>query len=153
MKNVKIKDLRQGVTLYYVMAFPLESKGGNATVQPYSIQSRAYLKPLSGKGILRSVLADALWFKETHPRAYRWWHDTKPNKPLVSTHSVRDSGIAVGKTNYNFHRMFHTQKQAQRYADRMNSGCLTHEERLHALEMIERDQMFAAFDTYWDDRY
>lgn len=136
MKNVKIKDFRQGVTMYYVMAFPLNSKmGGNAQVDQYSIQSKAYLKPLRGKGILRTVLADALWFRETHPTR---WKSFVTGKPMVLEHSVTDSGVAVGKTNYNFHRLFHTRKQAQRYADRMNAGRLTHEERQHAMAMEER---------------
>lgn len=148
MKNVKIKDFRQGVTLYYVMAFPLENKCGDAKVETYSIKSRAYLKPLTGKGFMRTILAGSLWFKESHPSSFY-----TGRKPFESVHSIQDSGVAVGKTNYNFYRMFHTRKQAQRYADRMNAGRLTHEERLHALEMIDRDRMFSAFDTYWDDRY
>lgn len=140
MKNVKIKDFRQGVTLYYVMAFPLESKGGDAKVETYNIKSRAYLKKQrkGGSDVISKFLAKTLWFKESHLSSWR-------AKPYVSEHSVTDSGVACGKTNYNFHRMFHTRKQAQRYADRMNAGRLTHEEREHAIEMIDRDARINSF--------
>jgi hypothetical protein len=143
MKNVKVKDFRQGKTLYYVMAFPLESKGGNARVEQYTIQSRAYLKPLSGEGIMRTILADALWYKTTEWRNH--WATGNPTL-YHNKHSCRDSGVAVGKQHYNFHRVFKTRNQAQRYADRMNSGCLTHEERQNATRLnFRRESMWSDY--------
>lgn len=143
MKNVKIKDFRQGKTLYYVMAFPLrERMGGHATVQVYNIESIAYKKP--GRC---SFYKTSLWFD-----TIEWSNNyfTKVPELRKSYQSITDCGVGVGKTNYNFHRVFNTRKQAQRYADRMNSGCLTHEERKHAECMNERDERWAEVDRLYD---
>lgn len=131
MKNVKVKDFRQGKTFYYVMAFPLDKQmGGHAKVDVYDIQSIAYKLP----GDRNSL---GLWYKTNEWRE-DWF--TKQPKLRSDKHSLRDSGVAAGKTNYNFHRIFKTRNQAQRYADRMNSGCLTAEERKHALRLnVRRD--------------
>lgn len=126
MKNVKLKDFRQGKTLYYVMAFPLDDRmGGHAKVDVYNIQSIAF--KLSGD--MHSL---GRWYNTTEWRDH--WATGKPTL-YHNKHSCRDSGVAVGKRHYNFHRVFKTQNQAQRYADRMNSGCLTAEERKNALRL------------------
>jgi|SRR5579872_2001528 len=145
MKTVKIKDFRQGKTFYSVMAFPLDDRmRGNAEVQVYNIESIAHKHPSRGPSdTISSFLRDTLWFNTSE-----WRKDYFTKVPTLrkSYHSITDSGVGVGKTNYNFHRVFNTRKQAQRYADRMNSGCLTHEERIHAEHLNDRRMMVSWYD-------
>lgn len=137
MKNVKVKDFRQGKTFYYVMAFPLDDKmGGRAEVQQMTIQCTAYFMP--GDSWMLGP-----WYKESHFRKSYW---SDKIEKVTNRHSVKDSGVEVGKNHYNFHRVFKTRKQAQRYADRMNSGCLTHEERQNAIRLnYRRESMWSDY--------
>lgn len=109
-RKVKVSDIRQGVTLYEVMAFP--HKSGDAWVKTFTVES------MPGLRNTKSLFADR-----------SEWLDNAPLMGMKtrSYFSLKDCNIIPNK--YNFHRVFHTLKAAQRYADRMKRGCLTADER------------------------
>lgn len=120
-RKVKVSDIRQGVTLYEVMAFP--HKDGGAWITPITVQSTPRVRNT------KSLFAD-----QTE------WLDNEPFEPKLcrSIFSLKDRNIIPN--SYNFHQVFHTLKAAQRYADRMKRGCLTADERKRVVR-LRRDHL------------
>lgn len=126
--RVKFKDLRQGVTVYLVHAFP-ESESG--WIKKHVLKG----KPHKNNNI-NTWQVDYL-----PPENSRYY----PNDPCKLHHfmladaNVRFSDVA--RKPYNFHAVFHTRKEAERYMERIARGCLTHAEQLRVEARQERQIM------------
>lgn len=113
MSKAKISDVRQGVTLYYVHAFPHKEISGHIT--QIFVTERPYH---NGTGIFSSGM-----FK---------CHDS--TETYICPFSLRDAGIIPNKSN--FHKTFTSRKSAERYLARMNRVCLTAAERVKYMRKI-----------------
>ena len=111
-RKVKVSDVRQGVTLYYVHAFP--HKGLPSRIDTFVVTKR----PESMFAVAKIFFDDELgtgWFTRLF--------------------SLRDAGIIPN--SYNFHKTFTSLKAAKLYAARMDRKCLTKQEREKVLRRQE----------------
>lgn len=108
MSKARISDVRQGVTLYYVHAFP--HKGMLSYIDTIVVTERPKKK---GGGLFSMC--------------NQYFDDELGCGVFVRPWSLRDSGIIPN--TYNFHKTFKTLKAAQRYAKRMDRKCLNAAER------------------------
>lgn len=108
-KKVKVSDVRQGVTLYYVHAFPY--KGPNLSY----IEAVRVTKPRYPT-ITGGTFAEGRFFMDD-------------GDSYVRPFSLRDAGIVPNR--YNFHNTFTSLKKAKQYAARMDRVCL------NAAEMVK----------------
>lgn len=113
-KRVKYGDLKAGVTVYKVYAFPNRANG-SAWVETYHVLGRPAAS-LTGKE------------KKNHFVPYTEFVFIG-SKRMEHKFSVSDTNVIPGY--YNWHRLFHTKAAAERYAHRMRTGCLTAHERKH----------------------
>lgn len=109
--RVKYEDLKAGVTVYKVYAFP--HRGGSAWVDTYHVLGR----PKAG------IVGKA---KKHHFVPYTEFNFFDG---IRTEHKFSISDANVIPNHYNFHQMFHTKKAAERYAQRIRTGCLTAAER------------------------
>lgn len=126
MSKAKISDVRQGVTLYYVRAFP--HKGVPSTINTLAVTKKPYKSKQSGGTFSEAVFH----FEDDFGKDFytRQW-------------SLSDGGIISNK--YNFHNTFTSMKAAKRYAARMDRVCLTAAERVKYTQKIEDVRAFADF--------
>ena len=130
MAKLKPKHIKQGTVLYHAFAFP-RSNGEPSVAwyetvkvleRPRPFTSRYHSKPLLGFKCIEGdygLRERAVWVES-----------------VMSAESLSDT----------FHRMFRTPRQAQRYVDRMERGCLTALERKR-LEKYEEQMRL----TDWHD--
>lgn len=123
-RKVKVSDVRQGVTLYGVHAFPHRGKN----------KSFITVMPISERPKNSEYMKDSLFSK--FRSEFRGLNDTVH----YSSFSLCDAGIVSNQ--YNFHKTFHTLKAAERYAARMDAVCLSKAERVRAANLSESDRMF-----------
>lgn len=109
MSKAKISDVRQGVTLYHVSAFPHKE-------MPSSIEAIFITKPAARTK--NGLFSEAKYF----------YDDELSCGSYTSMWSLRDAGIIPN--TYNFHKTFTSLKAAKRYAERMDRVCLTAAERV-----------------------
>lgn len=120
-KKVKVSDIRQGVTLYYVHAFP--HKGANRSyINAYHISKKPYLSKTTN-----SLFSECIEFFE----------DSNGRGSYTREFSLRDAGITPNR--YNFHNSFTSLKRAKQYAARMDRRCLNAAERLKLLHITRND--------------
>lgn len=126
MSKAKISDVRQGVTLYYVHAFP--HKGVPSSINTLVVTKKPFKSKHSGGTFSEAVFH----FEDDFGKDFytRQW-------------SLSDGGIIANK--YNFHKTFTSMKAAKRYAARMDRVCLTAAERKKFDKKIEDVRMFAGF--------
>lgn len=124
-KKVKVSDVRQGVTLYYVHAFP--HKGADRS---YIETVQVACKPFTSK-YTDSLFAMGNFIFEDDLSSY--------NRQF----SLRDAGIIPNP--YNFHKAFTNLNTAERYAKRMDRQCLTFAERAKAKRKNQEDYDMRAF--------
>lgn len=118
---LKISDVRQGVTLYFVSMFPeadTEFRRNNNRIERKIVTSRPVIVNLAGKPCYK--------FSTINERGYYSLSD------FASTWRI---GV---DNNYNFHRAFKKRRHAQAYMDRINSGCLSAAERKLLDRLIPR---------------
>ena len=126
-KKVKVSDVRQGVTLYNVHAFP--HKGRNKSyIDAYPVTKRPWKSEHSN-----GLFAEARMF----------FSDELSTGSYTRQFSLRDAGIVPN--SYNFHNTFSSLKKAQQYAARMNRQCLTAAERLKATRLNRNDREWRLF--------
>lgn len=122
-KKVKVSDVRQGVTLYYVHAFP--HKGPNMSyIDVLPVSKRPWVSELTGSLFAEAKVSDELG---SYTRMF----------------SLSDGGIIANR--YNFHNTFKSLKKAKQYAARMDRQCLTAAEGDKATRKIKDDYDFRAF--------
>lgn len=109
--RVKYKDIKAGMTVYKVYAFP--HRGASAWVEVYHVTGRP------GPIIVGKM-------KKHHFVPYYDFNSITGCR-VERTFSVNDTNVIPN--HYNFHRLFHTRKAAERYAQRIRTGCLTAAER------------------------
>lgn len=124
MSKAKISDVRQGVTLYYVHAFPHRGKN-RSYFQPYVVSK----SPVAVNGFKNSLFAEAKHF----------YDDDLSTGSYTQQFSLRDAGIIPNK--YNFHMTFTSLKKAKRYAARMDRVCLSAAERVKFNKLQHDDFM------------
>ena len=107
MSKAKISDVRQGVTLYYVHAFPHKEISGYITKMV--VTERPKRNEIGLFSVAKFQCADG-----SDSYSCPW--------------SLRDAGIIPNKAN--FHKTFTSRKAAQRYLNRMNRVCLNAAERV-----------------------
>lgn len=119
-KKVKVSDIRQGVTLYYVRAFP--HKGANQSyIQAYRVSTRPR-KSEHSNGLFSEGL---VFFEGDYGQG-----------SFTRKFSLKDAGIIPNR--YNFHNSFTSLKRAKRYAARLDQQCLNAAE-LQKLERIKEN--------------
>ncbi|MNE03049.1 hypothetical protein D3C80_955380 [compost metagenome] len=117
-RKVKVSDVRQGATLFYVRAWP--HKGLASSVEEIIVTKRPVMNSTGLFGEYKSFFSDDLgcgWFA----------------RPF----SLKDAGIIPNP--YNFHNTFSSRKAAERYAARMNRKCLTAAERIKFERKLSND--------------
>lgn len=110
--RVKYADIKAGMTVYKVYAFP--HRGASAWVEVYRVTGRP------GPSIVGKS-------KKHHFVPY-YDFNSLDGRRVERTFSVNDANVIPN--HYNFHRLFHTRKAAERYAQRIRTGCLTAAERI-----------------------
>lgn len=110
MSKAKISDVRQGVTLYYVHAFP--HKGMPSYINKVVVTKRP-VRRLSG-----ALFGEVL----------EYFDDDLGTGSYSRIFSLRNAGIIQNR--YNFHSTFTSLKAAKRYAERMDRVCLNAAERV-----------------------
>jgi hypothetical protein len=114
---MKLRDIKQGRTIYLVSAFPFDDEfnKNNANIRKLLIMSRPYQKELAGKMMWRF-------------RSKNCYGNI--NEEFCATWRI------AGDNTYNDHRAFFSLREANRFLNRMLSGCLTpHEqERTNAIK-------------------
>lgn len=124
MSKAKISDVRQGVTLYYVHAFP--HKGIQSYIDPIIVTERPKKKGSS-----------------TFSMCNQYFNDELGSGVFTRPWSLKDAGVIPN--TYNFHSTFTSLKAAKRYAERMNRVCLTAAERVKLDKKVLDDLIFADF--------
>jgi hypothetical protein len=124
MSKAKISDVRQGVTLYYVHAFP--HKGFPSYIDTIVVTERPKKKGNS-----------------TFSMCNQYFNDELGSGVFTRPWSLKDAGIIPN--SYNFHSTFTSLKSAKRYAERMNRVCLTAPERVKYRHKILNDLVFNDF--------
>lgn len=109
--RVKYGELKAGVTVYKVYAFP--HRDASAWIEVYRVTGRP------GPSIVGKS-------KKSHFVPYYDFNSFTGCR-VDRSFSVGDANVIPNK--YNFHRLFHTRKSAARYAQRIRTGCLTAAER------------------------
>lgn len=109
MSKARISDVRQGVTLYYVHAFP--HKVLKSRITPIFVTERPKRNDVG-------LFSKADFQGEDHLGLFIY------NLPW----SLKDAGIIENKAN--FHKTFTSMKAAKRYAARMDRVCLSAAERM-----------------------
>ena len=120
-RKVKVSDVRQGVTLYLVHAFP--QKGFPSYIEAMFVTKRPSMESVGLFSECKMFLDDG----ESYQRPF----------------SLRDAGIIPNR--YNFHNTFTSRKAAERYAARMNRKCLTKQERDKVIRRQAEDVNFRSF--------
>lgn len=121
MSKAKVSDVRQGVTLFYVHAFPHKGiKSFIDTILPTD----------------RPKMNDTGLFGE----CLQFYKDDSSEGSYKRPWSLRDAGIVPN--GYNFHKTFTSRKAARRYADRMDRCCLTASEQTKYLRKISEEVFF-----------
>lgn len=110
-RRVKYAELKAGMTVYKVYAFP--HRGESSWIVTYHVLGRPKAG-LSGKA------------KKHHFVPYTEFNFFD-GKRLEYKFSIGDANVIPN--HYNFHRLFHTKKAAEAYAKRVRAGCLTAAER------------------------
>lgn len=129
---LKRSDIRQGRTLYLVMAFPTKDRQfqeNNSSIKKVRVDSRPFFvdgHPKDSYKFKRTVL--------THPHSY-----IGEGAEYLSTWRIDTDN------QYNHHKAFLSRRKAEAYAKRMASGCLTAAERAIALRMEEFDRSMKRF--------
>lgn len=140
MAKLKLRDFKQGKTVYHAFAFPHTDPSKNVawfdTVnildRPKPFYSPYFSKPQWGfectEGGLNNLRERVVWIES-----------------LISEEMLTIS----------FHRMFRTPRQAQRYCNRMERGCYTALERKR---IAEAEKNFAEAEANrkqarWERRY
>lgn len=147
---MKVKDLRQGQTIYLVMAFPLHPRGfhaNNCCIKRMLIskveQYRKKNSTLFGSWFLRGRIERLDEFGQIRHRDA--FDRTTVDKQFCDT-------FRIGSDNcYNSHKAFRTYKAAQRYLTRMSLQCLTPKERRvaeRAVEHYEASRRALQFNFY-----
>lgn len=119
MSKAKISDVRQGVTLYHVKAFP--HKGTPSYINTVIVTKRP-IRRMSG-----ALFGEVL----------EYFDDELGTGSYSRMFSLRDVGIIPNR--YNFHSTFTSLKAAKRYAERMDRVCLNSAERVKYNRKIEED--------------
>lgn len=121
--RVKYEDLKAGITVFKVYAFP--HRGGSAWVDTYHVLGR----PKAG------IVGKARKHHFVPYTEFNFFGE----KRIEHRFSISDANVIPN--HYNFHRLFHTLKAAERYAQRIRTGCLTAAERKLA---GRHDRVFAS---------
>lgn len=125
-KKAKVSDVRQGVSLYKVHAFP--ERGPNMAFITRMMVTRAPDARTAIGGMDLGLFAEALHDYMDGSGAYK------------SEFSLRDAGIEPNK--YNSHMTFTSLRKAKSYAARMNAQRLSAAERLRTSGFKRRDLGF-----------
>ena len=124
MSKAKISDVRQGVTLHYVHAFP--HKGMPSYIESIFVTKRPFKHSIG-------LFSECKVF----------YNDDLGQGSYLRQWSLRDAGIIENK--YNFHRTFTSLKAAKRYAASMDRNCLNAQEQAKLKEKLLTDRMFNDF--------
>lgn len=138
-KRATVKDLRNGKTLYLVSCV---------------CGDRAYKVE---KITVGSVFSNNIGSFFTQGNKHLVLDETNSFKKLgvgvCRSYYLSDNSIDNIGREYNFHRAFTTYKAAKRYFDRINSGCLTNEERAKSHKFLQQQKELLDDDEYFYDYY
>lgn len=109
--RVKYADIKAGMTVFKVYAFP--HRGASAWVEVYRVTGR----PAPGN----------IGREKKHHFVPYYDFNSITGCRVERSFSIGDANVIPN--HYNFHRLFHTRKSAERYAQRIRTGCLTAAER------------------------
>lgn len=120
-KRVQFKDIKQGKTFFHAHAFPHKNDNMQSYVEPVYITGRPFE-------------TSVCWFAPNS----KYGTAFVKSDSFLRGFSLRDAGVIPNE--YNFHRLFRTKKEAERYVERMKAGRLTAAERIKAERMAEHDR-------------
>lgn len=124
VKRPKLSEFHHGRQLFYVWVHPnkertaLEARLEEGTCMGRPWDARIYHNKIS-------------WFVHTLDVSNIWGEPTT----YKNRHSLT-TGNVDWNNGYNLHHFFTKRKHAQRYIDRINSGCLSAAERKHFAESL-----------------
>lgn len=124
--RVKYGELKAGMTVYKVYAFP--HRGASAWVEVYRVTGRPKAANIGKE-------------KKHHFVPYYDFNSFTGCR-VERAFSISDANVIPN--HYNFHRLFHTKNAAERYAQRIRIGCLTAAERK---SIGRHDRMWASTKT------